>query len=169
MKLLSIKKLFALAVIVLQAVFIVNVEAIEQVAPQVDTSQLPTQAQTWQEPNPLRGNAHAIALGQSAFNQSCARCHGENAVGTRSPAPDLRRIGGRCKNIEDAALHQRCQADADAFFIKSVRYGKQKFGIVHMPPWEGMIAPELAWALRTFVESAPKGTGIESLSPTVEK
>ena len=52
MKLLSIKKLFALAVIVLQAVFIVNVEAIEQDAPQVDTSQLPTKAQTWHEPNP---------------------------------------------------------------------------------------------------------------------
>ena len=47
-----------------------------------------------------------------------------------------------------------------------MRYGKQKFGIVHMPPWEGLLAPELAWALRSFVETAPKGTGIQSLSPT---
>lgn len=71
-----------------------------------------------------------------------------------------------CRRIQDAALRQRCQGDADAFFIKSVRYGKQKFGIVHMPPWEGLLAPELAWALRSFVETAPKGTGIQSLSPT---
>ena len=143
-----------------------NVQAIERVAPQLDTSALPAQARTWAEPNPLRGNAQAIAIGQAAFNQSCAVCHGQDAIGTRSPAPDLRRIGMGCRRIQDAALRQRCQGDADAFFIKSVRYGKQKFGIVHMPPWEGLLAPELAWALRSFVETAPKGTGIQSLSPT---
>lgn len=129
--------------------------AIERIAPQVDTTALPAQAHTWAEPNPLRGDAQAIAIGQSAFNQSCARCHGENANGSRSPAPDLRRIGKACLRIEDAALRQRCQGDADAFFIQSLRYGKQKFGIVHMPPWDGVIAPELAWALRSFVETAP--------------
>ena len=106
------------------------------------------------------------SIGKAAFNQSCAVCHGQDAIGTRSPAPDLRRIGMGCRRIQDAALRQRCQGDADAFFIKSVRYGKQKFGIVHMPPWEGLLAPELAWALRSFVETAPKGTGIQSLSPT---
>ena len=141
-------------------------QAIERVAPQVDTSALPAQARTWAEPNPLRGNAEAAAIGKAAFNQSCAVCHGQDAIGTRSPAPDLRRIGRGCRRIQDAALRQRCQGDADAFFIKSVRYGKQKFGIVHMPPWEGLLAPELAWALRSFVETAPKGTGIQSLSPT---
>lgn len=129
--------------------------AIERIAPQVDTSALPAQARTWAEPNPLRGNAQAIAIGQSAFNQSCARCHGADANGSRSPAPDLRRLGKVCLRIEDAALRQRCQGDADAFFIKSLRWGKQKFGIVHMPPWDGVIAPELAWALRSFVEAAP--------------
>jgi len=36
-----------------------------------------------------------------------------------------------------------------------VRYGKQKFGIVHMPPWEGVVSPELAWALRSYVENVP--------------
>ena len=75
--------------------------------------------------------------------------------GSRSPAPDLRRISKGCRRIQDEALRERCLADGDAFFIKSVRYGKQKFGIVHMPPWEGVISPELAWALRSFVETAP--------------
>lgn len=129
--------------------------AIERVPPQVDISALPAQAQTWTEPNPLRGDARAAAIGQTAFNQSCAHCHGENANGSRSPAPDLRRLGRACLRIEDTALRQRCQGDADAFFIKSLRYGKQKFGIVHMPPWDGVIPPELAWALRSFVETAP--------------
>ena len=59
------------------------------------------------------------------------------------------------KRIADDALRQRCLGDADAFFIKSVRYGKQKFGIVHMPPWEGVVSPELAWALRSYVETVP--------------
>lgn len=135
-----------------------GVQAQEQVTPQVDTTALPMQAQTWQEPNPLRGNADAIAIGKSAFNQSCARCHGIDANGSRAPAPDLRRMGAMCKRIADEALRQRCQADADAFFMKSVRYGKQKFGITHMPPWEGVIEPQVIWALRTFVENAPRSS-----------
>ena len=83
-------------------------QAIERVAPQVDTSTLPAQARTWAEPNPLRGDTQAIAIGQAAFNQSCAKCHGETANGARSPAPDLRRLGTRCKRIADDALRQRC-------------------------------------------------------------
>ena len=155
MHMLSFLQRMALFSIGLAAIWALNCEAMEQIAPQVDTTALPDQARTWQEPNPLRGNPRAAVIGQQAFNQSCARCHGENANGARSPAPDLRRMGSRCKRIEDPALRQRCLGDADAFFIKSVRYGKQKFGIVHMPPWEGMVSPELAWALRSFVETAP--------------
>ena len=148
-------KRLALTGIALAAIFACKVQAVEQVAPRVDTAPLPAQAQTWQEPNPLRGNAQAAVIGRQAFNQSCAVCHGQDAVGTRSPAPDLRRIGMGCRRIQDAALRQRCQGDADAFFIKSVRYGKQKFGIVHMPPCEGVVSPELAWALRSYVETVP--------------
>ncbi|MBV8248679.1 MAG: c-type cytochrome [Comamonas sp.] len=130
-------------------------QAFEPFAPQVDTAPLPPAARTWTEPNPLRGNQEAMAIGRSAFNQTCAHCHGMDANGSRSPAPDLRRMGAGCKRIADDALRQRCLADADAFFIKSVRYGKQKFGIVHMPPWDGVLSPELVWSLRTFVENAP--------------
>ena len=124
--------------------------------PDVDTSALPALAPGWAEVNPLRGNAPAIGIGRAAFNQACARCHGENANGTRSPAPDLRRIGLGCLRVQDPALRQRCQSDADHFFVKSVRYGKQKFGIVHMPPWDGVLEPTLVWSIRTFVENAPR-------------
>jgi len=124
--------------------------------PAVDTTALPELAPGWAEINPLRGDPQAIEIGRSAFNQSCASCHGENANGSRSPAPDLRRIGLTCKRVKDPALNQRCQSDADHFFVKSVRYGKQKFGIVHMPPWEGVLEPALVWSLRSFVETAPR-------------
>lgn len=125
------------------------------VAPKVDTATLPTIASGWAETNPLRGNAAAIKVGREAFNQTCAACHGADANGSRSPAPDLRRMGRGCLRLQDEALRQRCQSDADHFFVKSVRYGKQKFGIVHMPPWEGVLEPSVVWSLRTFVENAP--------------
>lgn len=131
-------------------------QAYEVVRPDVDSSSLPAAARTWDEPNPLRNYKDAAAIGRTVFNQACAQCHGTDANGSRSPAPDLRRMGFGCRRVSDTTLRARCMADADAFFIKSVRYGKQKFGIVHMPPWDGVLAPELAWAVRTFVESAPK-------------
>ena len=59
--------------------------AFQIITPQVDTSALPSTAKTWDEPNPLRGNKDAIAIGRSAFNQSCAQCHGTDANGSRSP------------------------------------------------------------------------------------
>jgi hypothetical protein len=125
------------------------------VRPQVDTAALPALGNTWAEINPLRGNTDAIAIGRSAFNQACAACHGVDADGSRSPAPDLRRMGRGCRRVQEPELRQRCQSDADHFFVKSVRYGKQKFGVVHMPPWEGVLDPALVWSLRTFVENAP--------------
>lgn len=124
--------------------------------PDVDTTALPTIAPGWVDLNPLRGNAEAARIGGLAFNQTCARCHGENANGSRSPAPDLRRIGMACQRVKDPALRTRCQSDADHFFVQSVRYGKQKFGIVHMPPWDSVLEPALVWSLRSFVETAPR-------------
>lgn len=129
---------------------------IEVKRPDVDTAALPAIAPGWADLNPLRGNAEAAHIGRQAFNQTCARCHGENANGSRSPAPDLRRIGMACQRVKDPALRTRCQSDADHFFVQSVRYGKQKFGIVHMPPWDSVLDPALVWSLRSFVETAPR-------------
>lgn len=143
-------------VLALAAVAAQGAPASDVFTPQVDTTALPASAQTWAEPNPVRGNADAIAVGRATFNQACAHCHGVDANGSRSPAPDLRRIGLACRRVEDAALRARCMADADAWFVRSVRYGKQKFGIVHMPAWDGYLSPELVWSLRSFAENAPR-------------
>ena len=59
-------------------------------APQpIDTSHLPQLGEDWLESNPYRGNADAVELGASAYNQNCARCHGLGAV-SGGIAPDLR-------------------------------------------------------------------------------
>ena len=63
------------------------------VTPQpVDTSALPDIApdnDTWVTHNPYRGNAKAIEIGESAYGQNCARCHGLGAI-SGGIAPDLR-------------------------------------------------------------------------------
>ena len=127
--------------------------AVTQVAPAVDTSVLPALAEGWAETNPYRGNAESVRVGRSAFNQSCAMCHGNDADGSRSPAPDLRRLGRACGRVKDAALKIRCQSDADHWFVQSVLHGKKKFGIEHMPAWEGILDPKVIWSLRSFVEA----------------
>jgi mono/diheme cytochrome c family protein len=128
-------------------------------APIVDASTLPTVPATpegWMEPNPLRGQPEAQRIGRDAFNQVCARCHGIDANGSRSPAPDLRRVGQACQRVSEPTWKARCLADADAYFSRSVRQGKKKFGIEHMPAWEGVLSPQIGWAIRSFIETAPK-------------
>lgn len=131
--------------------------AIEAQAPDVDVSALPPQHGQWLEDNPYRGDAAAIEIGRSAFNQSCARCHGTDADGHAAPAPDLRRLGRSCGRIADAGLRQRCTRDVDHYFLGSVRKGKVKVGVVHMPAWDAVLAPEVVWAIRSFVESRAPG------------
>lgn len=126
------------------------------IPPQVDTSSLPAIGTAWDASNPLRGNAAALDIGRSAYNQSCARCHGPDADGSRAPAPDLRRIGRSCNRVADAALKQRCTEDADYYFRQSVLKGKIKLGIEHMPAWEGVLDPQVLWSIRSYVETAGK-------------
>ena len=123
------------------------------VPPQVDTSALPAAPLPWAEVNPYRGSALAASIGRDAFNQACSNCHGPDADASRAPAPDLRRLGRACKRVRDPALKERCLKDADAYFLTSVRQGKVKVGVRHMAAWEGILTPEVVWAIRTFVES----------------
>ncbi len=122
-------------------------------APAVDSSGLPALSAVWAEQNPYRGNERAAEVGRQAFNQACASCHGADADGARAPAPDLRRLGRSCRRVTAPQWRQRCVEDVDYYFRKSVMQGKVKAGIEHMPPWEGVLSPELVWAIRTFVES----------------
>ena len=68
------------------------VHAHGDVTPQaVDTTALKQIGSDWLEQNPYRKNADAIRIGDSAFNQNCARCHGLGAV-SGGIAPDLRML-----------------------------------------------------------------------------
>ena len=131
------------------------------VAPDVGLGQLPRLGSEWQAANPYRGTAAAAeaqTLGRAAYNGACARCHGADASTNAAPAPDLRNLDRSCRRIADAELKAWCQRDNDAYFIKSVRQGKVILGITHMPPWEGVLKQELAWAIQVFIESRLSGT-----------
>lgn len=122
-------------------------------APDIDTRGLPVLAEPWSEENPYRGNALAADIGRRVFNHRCASCHGADADGSRAPAPDLRRLGRSCKRVKDPQLQRRCRQDVDVYFSDSVRRGKVKVGVRHMPAWDGILKPELVWSIRTFLES----------------
>lgn len=127
------------------------------IAPTVSPDGLPPLGNTWLAENPYRGNPVAITTGQLAYNQACARCHGADASTNAAPAPDLRLLNRFCKRISDAELNAACLRDNDAWFAKTVRKGKIIVGVTHMPPWEGVLKQELAWAIQVFIESRVTG------------
>ena len=109
------------------------------VTPQaVDTSSLTQLGADWRIANPYRDNADAIRIGDSAFNQNCARCHGLGAV-SGGIAPDLRFL--------------EPGDEMDEFFIAKVRNGVTRNGAVYMPPFEGMLTQEAMWAIRAWLET----------------
>ncbi|MGB4064804.1 MAG: c-type cytochrome [Azonexus sp.] len=123
------------------------------VAPAVSADGLLALGETWLAENPYRGNPVALSIGQQAYNQACARCHGADASTNAAPAPDLRQLNRFCRRISDAELNAACLRDNDAYFAKSVRKGKIIVGVTHMPPWDGVLKQELAWAIQVFIEA----------------
>jgi len=110
------------------------------VVPQaVDTKGLKNLGADWLASNPYRKDKTAIRIGDSAFNQNCARCHGLGAV-SGGIAPDLRLL-----DVNDD--------DTDEFFIGKVRNGVTRNGAVYMPPFEGMLTQEAMWAIRAWLET----------------
>lgn len=55
----------------------------------VDTTGLEPLGEEWRETNPYSGKALAIEIGESAYTQNCARCHGLAGV-SGGMSPDLR-------------------------------------------------------------------------------
>ena len=149
------KKLFiGLFVVFFSALAVANEVA---VAPTVSPDGLPPLGESWVAENPYRGNPAAITIGQQAYNQACARCHGADASTNTAPAPDLRQLNRYCRRISDVELNAACMRDNDAYFSKTVRNGKIIVGITHMPPWQGVLKQELAWAIQVFLESRASG------------
>ncbi len=109
------------------------------VTPQaVDTTGLAPLGKEWREVNPYLGNKTAIRIGDSAFNQNCARCHGIGAV-SGGIAPDLRYLPAG--------------AEGDEIFLQRIRHGSTRDGRVYMPPFEGTLSQEAMWAIRSWLET----------------
>jgi len=109
------------------------------VTPQaVDTSTLKQIGADWLPANPYVGNKEAIRIGDSAFNQNCARCHGLGAI-SGGIAPDLRYLP---KGQE-----------GDEIFMARIRRGSTRDGRVYMPPFEGILSQEAMWTIRAWLET----------------
>jgi cytochrome c-550 PedF len=123
------------------------------VTPQpIDTSELPSLGSEWRTENPYSGNAIAIRIGTSGFNQNCARCHGLEAI-SGGIAPDLRRLDNDCAPMSDATQRKACKAEMDEYFVSTVRAGRTRNGAVYMPPFEGVLSQEAMWTIKSYLET----------------
>lgn len=91
-----------------------------------------------QDANPYAGNAQAIEVGSSAFNQNCARCHGLGAV-SGGIAPDLRYLP--------------TDKDTDQYFKMRVTNGSIRNGVTYMPPFGSVFNEQAIWAIRSYLVS----------------
>ncbi len=104
----------------------------------VETKGLEPLGEAWRTSNPYRGNERAIAIGKSAYNQQCARCHGL-AAESGGLAPDLRYLE---KGDE-----------GDKAFLPPMRKGVYRDGRTMMPKYEGILSQEAIWAIRSWLET----------------
>lgn len=132
-------RMYARVLAVLLGLGPVMARAHGDVTPQpVDVSGLQPLGSEWRSTNPYRGDPQAIAIGASAYNQNCARCHGLEAV-SGGIAPDLR--------------HLPKGDEGDEIYVMRVRKGSSRDGRVYMPPFEGILSQEALWAIRAWLES----------------
>ena len=123
------------------------------VTPQaVDTSSLPKLGADWRAENPYRGNAAAVKVGSSAYNQNCARCHGLEAI-SGGIAPDLRKLDNECVSLKVEARKKACVNEVDQYYTGVVRKGRVRNGAVYMPPFEGILDQEATWAIKAYLET----------------
>lgn len=112
------------------------------VTPQaVDTSALPDiqpNNDAWLQHNPYRGNAEAIKIGEHAYAQNCARCHGIEAI-SGGIAPDLRYL-----ELGDSG---------DEWFVQRYQHGSVRDGKVYMPPMGEVLGQKAGWAIRSWLET----------------
>lgn len=135
----SARHLAAFAAALILGTAAAQVFAHGDVVPQaVDTTGLKNLGADFLPANPYRKDKTATRIGDSAFNQNCARCHGLGAV-SGGIAPDLRYLP---------------QGDeGDEIFLQRIRKGSVRDGRVYMPPFEGTLSQEAMWAIRTWLES----------------
>jgi len=116
-----------------------SVNAHGNMTPQaVDTSMLPEIGADWIQKNPYTGNAQAISVGESAYGQNCARCHGLDAQ-SGGIAPDLRYL--------------ELGASGDEWYIQRFQHGASQDGKVYMPPFGDVLGQKAGWAIRAWLET----------------
>lgn len=135
----SLRRVASLVAVLLIGVVAPQVFAHGDVVPQaVDTTGLKNLGADWLPSNPYRKDKTAIRIGDSAFNQNCARCHGLGAI-SGGIAPDLRYLP-----LGD---------EGDEVFLPRIRKGAVRDGRVYMPPFEHTLSQEAMWAIRTWLET----------------
>lgn len=111
------------------------------VAPQaVDTTGLTPLGEEIQIENPYRGKPDyelAKKIGDKAYNQNCARCHGLGAV-SGGIAPDLRYL---------------VPVDDDEYFLGRVMSGSVRDGVTYMPAFVDVLSQEAIWAIRSWLDT----------------
>lgn len=117
----------------------INVYAHGNVTPQaVDTTALKDIGTTWLKVNPYRSDATAIKIGESAYGQNCARCHGLEAI-SGGIAPDLRYL-----DVGEAG---------DEWYIQRFQHGSVRDGKVYMPPMGDVLGQKAGWAIRSWLDT----------------
>ncbi|WP_261399044.1 cytochrome c-550 PedF [Leisingera daeponensis] len=140
---LAARSLAALAAL---AAFAAAAHAHGDVAPQpMNTDALPDTGEEWLTENPYRGQGPevwqaAIDIGDSGYNQNCARCHGLGGV-SGGLAPDLRYL--------------EAEEFGDEWYVERFRTGYTQNGITKMPAFGELLGQKAAWAIRTYLETRP--------------
>ena len=134
---------FSIAFISLMTCFSVNVFAHGDIAPQpIDINGLEDLGDEWLERNPYSGNETAIKVGEAAYGQNCARCHG---------------LGGMSGGINPDLRKMKHDAEDDAWYVMRVRKGAVRNGITYMPIFAetdgGPFSQEALWAILAWIET----------------
>lgn len=135
----------------------VQILAHGDVAPQaVNTDALPEVGEEWLTENPYRAEKvgdetwlNAVKIGDSGYNQNCARCHGLGAV-SGGLAPDLRFL--------------EAEEYGDEWYVERFRHGYTQDGTTKMPGFGDILGQKAAWAIRTYVETRPEDGALDDQS-----
>jgi cytochrome c-550 PedF len=136
------------------------VNAHGDVAPQpVNTDALPEVGDEWLTENPYRSMgddvwAMAVKIGDSGYNQNCARCHGLGVV-SGGLAPDLRYL--------------EAEEYGDEWFVERFQHGYTQNGITKMPAFGELLGQKAAWAIRTYIETRPDDGALDEFSDRLKQ
>ena len=148
-------RISTLAAFTLAALLPLQAFAHGDVAPQpMNTDALPDVGEEWLTENPYRADKageevwrKAIQIGDSGFNQNCARCHGLGAV-SGGLAPDLRVL--------------EAEEVGDEWFADRFIHGYTQDGTTKMPAFGEVLGQKAGWAIRTYIETRPEDGALDA-------